>query len=94
MHRIEAACLQLGRAAAAAVHVHDVHVKAIGAVKTGVACYVPGQHGIDRIGYTGSEHDALLSSRCMRSDQRERKRQRHEPCPGGTRMAIPDALAM
>jgi hypothetical protein len=71
MHDVEPPGLQLGRAAAAAAHVDDVDFQSLRGVEAGVACHVPGQHGIDRIGDAGLELNRLLRRRRLPCDDDE-----------------------
>src|SRR5262249_59241257 len=57
MHDVEPPGLQLGRAAAPAVHVDDVDFQSLRGLQAGVACHVPGQHRIDGIGDAGLDPD-------------------------------------
>src|SRR5262245_49892736 len=68
MHDVEPSGLQLGRAAAAAVHVEDLDFQSLRGVEAGVACHVPGQHRIDGIGDAGLELDRLLRRRLPSED--------------------------
>src|ERR1700730_18321375 len=63
MHDIEPAGLQLGRAAAAAIHVDDVDLEALSGVQAGIAGHVPCQHGVDGVGDADLDLDWLLRCR-------------------------------
>src|SRR5262249_18938129 len=71
VHDVEAAGLQLGRAAAAAAHVDDVDLEALRGVETGIAGHVPRQDGVDGIGDAGLDLDRLLRCRGLPADDNQ-----------------------
>jgi hypothetical protein len=60
MHDVEPACLQLGGAAAAAVHIDDVDFEPLRRERAGVARHVPGEHRVHGIGDAGLQLDRFL----------------------------------